>query len=114
MRGERVSMRHLLRLSSVAGALIFLASVSPRVGAQAGRGSAIPTEDPIPGQPPGALSKANLAKPRPKPPFDLTGNWMYSPGMNRDNGVFGYLPLPKLKPAAQASYDASQAAAKEG
>ena len=63
---------------------------------------------------PGALSKENLAKPRPKPPFDLTGNWMYSPQMNRDNGVFGYTPLPKLKPAAQALYEAGQKAAKEG
>jgi hypothetical protein len=74
----------------------------------------MPSVDPIPGQPPGALSKANLAKARPKPPFDLTGNWMFSPQMNRDNGVFAYLPLPKLKAAAQASYDAFQAAAKAG
>lgn len=34
--------------------------------------------------------------------------------MNRDNGVFGYLPLPKLKPAAQRSYDEAQAAIKSG
>ena len=74
----------------------------------------MPSVDIIPGTQPGALSKANLAKRRPKPPFDLTGNWMYSPHMNRENGVFAYLPMPKLKPAAQASYEASQAAAKEG
>jgi hypothetical protein len=63
---------------------------------------------------PGALAKVNLAKARPKPPFDLTGNWMYNPAQNRDSGTFGYLPLPKLKPAAQASYEAAQRAQAEG
>ena len=27
----------------------------------------------------GALAPANLAKPRPKPPFDLTGTWLHGP-----------------------------------
>ena len=63
---------------------------------------------------PGALAKENLAKSRPKPPFDLTGNWMFSPAQNKDNGGFGYLPLPKLKPAAQASYDAARSAQAQG
>jgi len=94
--------------------LTAVGATAPRANAQSRPAFSIPSEDPIPGQQPGALSKANLAKPRPKPPFDLTGNWMYSPAMNRDNGVFGYVPLPKLKPAAQASYDASLAAVKSG
>ena len=74
----------------------------------------IPRTDLAPGEWPGALSRDNLARPRQKAPFDLTGNWMFSPAMNRDNGVFQYLPLPKVKPAAQASYDEAQAAIKAG
>jgi len=95
--------------------LLMLAAVmSPRLSAQSQQTFTIPNQDPLPGQPPGALSKANLAKPRPTAPFDLTGNWMFSPAMNRDNGVFQYLPLPKLKPAAQANYDAAQSAIASG
>ncbi|MGC1459175.1 MAG: hypothetical protein WA825_12920 [Steroidobacteraceae bacterium] len=71
---------------------------------------AIPKSVKVPGEAPGALSAENLAKKRPKPAFDLTGNWMFSPAMNGNNGVFAYLPLPKLTPAAQAIYDASKAA----
>lgn len=67
----------------------------------------IPPAVDVPGQPPGALSKENLAKRRPKPPFDLTGNWMFSPAMNVENGMFDYLPLPKLTPAAKAVYEES-------
>ena len=74
----------------------------------------IPASTPVPGQPPGALSKDNLAKRRPKPPFDLTGNWMFSPAMNAENGMFDYLPAPKLTPAAKAVYDASMAAMASG
>ncbi len=84
--------------------------LSARRTAAASAGSAKP--DPL--DKPGALAKENLAKSRPKPPFNLTGNWMFRPQDNRDNGVFAYLPLPKLKPAAQAEYDAAQKAQKEG
>src|SRR5215472_14772412 len=61
----------------------------------------------------GALAPANLAKPRPKPPFDLTGTWMHGGGPN--NG-FRFSPPAgfKLTPAAQVHYDAAQKAAKEG
>src|SRR4051794_36036074 len=61
----------------------------------------------------GALARANLAKPRPKPPFDLTGTWMHGGGAN--NG-FRFSPPPgfKLTPAAQVHYDAAQKASKEG
>jgi hypothetical protein len=64
-------------------------------------------------QPPlGALAPANIAKPRPKPPFDLTGTWLHGGGAN--NG-FRFSPPPgfKLTPAAQVHYDAAQKAAKE-
>jgi hypothetical protein len=61
----------------------------------------------------GALAPANIAKPRPKPPFDLTGTWLHGGGQN--NG-FRFSPPPgfKLTPAAQVHYEAAQKAAKEG
>src|ERR1035438_433890 len=61
----------------------------------------------------GALAVKNLAKPRPKPPFDLTGTWQHGGGQN--NG-FRFSPPPglKLTPAAQVQFDAAQAAAKIG
>jgi hypothetical protein len=67
-------------------------------------------------QPPGslgALAPANIAKPRPKPPFDLTGTWLHGGGAN--NG-FQFAPPPgfKLTPEAQVHYDAAQKAAAEG
>jgi hypothetical protein len=67
-------------------------------------------------QPPGslgALAPANIAKPRPKPPFDLTGTWLHGGGA--DNG-FRFSPPPgfKLTPAAQVHYDAAQKAQAEG
>jgi hypothetical protein len=105
----------ICRRSGIPFLLLGLVAVmSPILNAQSPQTFQIPKTDPIPGEPLGALSKDNLAKPRPRPPFDLTGNWMYSPAMNRDNGVFQYLPLPKLKPAARASYDAAQAAIASG
>jgi hypothetical protein len=64
--------------------------------------------------PPGAMLKENLKKARPKPPFDLTGNWQFEPRRNRESGVFQYLPLPKFKPAVQAIFDEAQAAQKAG
>jgi hypothetical protein len=59
----------------------------------------------------GALAPENLKKPRPKPPFDLTGTWF----VDLANGGFQFgPPYPKFKPAAQAEYDAAQKAVKEG
>jgi hypothetical protein len=67
-------------------------------------------------QPPGslgALAPANLAKPRPKPPFDLTGTWLHGGGP--DNG-FRFSPPAgfKLTPEAQVHYDAARKAQAEG
>src|SRR5262245_32972739 len=61
----------------------------------------------------GALAPANLAKPRPKPLFDLTGTWLHGGGA--DNG-FRFSPPAgfKLTPEAQVHYDAAQKAAAEG
>lgn len=63
--------------------------------------------------PEGALSKKNLAKPRPKPAFDLTGTWMIV-NDPATGGISTFLPMPKLTPAAQALYDAGVKATAEG
>src|SRR6476659_7287793 len=67
-------------------------------------------------QPPGslgALAPANIAKPRPKPPFDLTGTWLHGGGA--DNG-FRFAPPAgfKLTPQAQVIYDEARKAQSEG
>lgn len=71
-------------------------------------GAAFAAEPPAPL---GALAPANLKKPRPKPPFDLTGTWF----VDLKGGGFMFGPnYPKFKPEAQAEYDAGQKASKEG
>ena len=61
----------------------------------------------------GALAPANIAKPRPKAPFDITGTWLHGGGQNNS---FRFQPPAgfKLTPEAQVHYDAAQKAAKEG
>jgi hypothetical protein len=61
----------------------------------------------------GALAPSNIAKPRPKPPFDLTGTWQHALG---PTNPFRFLPQGefKLTPAAQAHYDAAKKAAAQG
>jgi hypothetical protein len=61
----------------------------------------------------GALAPANIAKPRPKPPFDLTGAWLHGGGQNNP-ARFAPPEGFKLTPEAQVHYDAAQKAAKEG
>jgi hypothetical protein len=61
----------------------------------------------------GALSRANLAKPRPKAPFDLTGTWLHDNRGGANSWKF-VPPTFKLTPAAQEHYDAGVKAAKEG
>src|SRR5215510_8554382 len=65
-------------------------------------------------QPPlGALAPANLAKPRPKPAFDLTGTWLHGGGPDNN---FRFSPPAgfKLTPQAQATYDEARKAQAEG
>src|SRR4030095_2408067 len=58
-----------------------------------------------------ALAPANLAKPRPKPPFDLTGTWQHDGRAN----TWRFVPETfKLTPQAQAHYDAGVKALKDG
>jgi hypothetical protein len=57
------------------------------------------------------LSKENLAKPRPKAPFDLTGMWQHDGRAN----TWRFVPETfKLTPAAQEHYDRGLKALKEG
>lgn len=65
-------------------------------------------------QPPGSLgvlAPANIAKPRPPAPFNLTGTWLHISGESeRFDPPAGF----KLTPEAQKHYDAAAAATKEG
>src|SRR5438552_2071947 len=61
----------------------------------------------------GALAPANIAKPRTKAPFDLTGTWLHGGGPDNN---FRFAPPAgfKLTPKAQAEYDAARKAQSEG
>jgi hypothetical protein len=61
-----------------------------------------------------ALAPENLAKPRPKPPFDLTGNWFIDNSPGIQGWLFGPATIPKLTPAAQKHRDAYVKAIAEG
>src|SRR4029078_5279496 len=61
----------------------------------------------------GALAPANIAKPRPKAPFDLTGLWLHGGGADKP-AYFSPPPNFKLTPEAQKHYDAAQKARSEG
>src|SRR5436190_19673001 len=64
-----------------------------------------------PAAPLGVLAPANIAKPRPKAPFDITGTWLHQQGENeRFDPPAGF----KLTAEAQKHFDASAAAVKEG
>ncbi len=58
-----------------------------------------------------ALAQANLAKSRPKAPFDLTGTWQHDGRAN----TWRFVPETfKLTPEAQVHYERGQKALKEG
>jgi hypothetical protein len=61
----------------------------------------------------GALAPANLAKPRPKPPFDLTGLWLHAGGPN-NSSRFSPPEGFTLTKEARAHYDAARKAQAEG
>ena len=56
----------------------------------------------------GVFEKANLDKPRPKPPFNITGTWRMV--RDKSTGDFRFEPVPKLTPVAQAEFDANHEA----
>ena len=107
-------LRIALSAATALALMLATAAIYAQDASSSGGQAPAAAQRPNPLDKPGALAKDNLAKARPKPPFDLTGNWMYNPAQNRDSGTFGYLPLPKLKPAAQASYEAAQRAQAQG
>ena len=61
----------------------------------------------------GALAPENLAKPRPAPPFDLTGTWFVDLNATPASWRFGP-PYPEFTAAAQVHIDASRKATEEG
>jgi hypothetical protein len=61
-----------------------------------------------------ALAPENLAKARPKAPFDLTGNWFIDNSPGIQGWLFGPATIPKLTPNAQKHRDAYLQAIKEG
>ena len=61
-----------------------------------------------------ALAPENLAKPRPKAPFDLTGNWFIDNSPGIQGWLFGPATIPKLTPSAQKHRDAYLQAVKDG
>ena len=103
-------------------AAVTLAGLTIDAQAPAGRGRGAQTAAPAPpaatvsGEPLSALAPENLSKPRPKPPFDLTGNWFITGSVPGGGWLFGRTPavLPKLTPNAQKHFDAYAAAVKEG
>ena len=59
----------------------------------------------------GALSPENIAKPRPKAPFDMTGTWQHE---LRGPTSWKFVPPSfELTPEAQVNYDAGRKAAAE-
>jgi hypothetical protein len=90
------------RTLAVATALSLVAAAPIGLAAQAGT-------DP----PPGALAPANLNKPRPAAPIDLTGTWFIDLSSGPSSWRFGP-PFPKLTPESQVHFDASRKAAAEG
>jgi hypothetical protein len=58
----------------------------------------------------GVLAPANIAKPRPKAPFDLTGTWLHGGEGERFDPPAG----AKFTPRGQKEFDAAAAATKEG
>jgi hypothetical protein len=91
----------------VCGAAMWCLLIGQGVDAQA------PAAQPAPAAPLGALAPANLAKPRAKPAFDVTGVWLHA---NSPTSPFRFAPPPgfKLTPQAQVHYDAARKAQAEG
>lgn len=65
---------------------------------------------------PGALDPDHLARPWPKPPFDLTGTWAFRGEVDEQAhfGAYEFKPMPKLTAKAQRFYDEYIAHAKRG
>ena len=99
------------RIFALAWALVLAFAVAP-VAAQQPRPAAASAAEPPP--PLGALAPANLAKPRPQAPFDLTGTWFIDQRNSENTWRFNPTGPFKLTPAAQTHYDAAKKAQAEG
>jgi hypothetical protein len=106
---------NILGRTAIAGACAaVLAMSSVTLLAQRGQAAApAPAAAPVPEEPLSALAPDNLAKPRPKAPFDLTGNWFVDTSAGPDAWRFGP-PYPKLTPKAQKEFDTGMKYMKEG
>jgi hypothetical protein len=98
-------MESTMRL--VLGIVAAISIAAATLSAQAPR----PTAPPAPVEL-GVLAPTNLSKPRPAPPFTITGTWFVDLGFP-GSWRFGP-PYPKLTPAAQVHFDASRKAQAEG
>ena len=98
--------RSMFRRCAALGAAMLVAGWAPIAQAQ--------QAPPEPAMPLGALAPSNLKKPRPAPPFDLTGTWLND---LRFQGSWRFGPPPpgvKLTPEAQKHFDAARQAQAEG
>jgi hypothetical protein len=109
-----MSNSRIVRMGHVAAFAVWtLGAASSHLSAQS-QGPAR-TQAPAPAPEPaqlGVLAPANLAKSRPKAPFDLTGTWLHNTpgGTERFDPPQGF----KLTPEAQVHYDAGQKATAAG
>ena len=94
-------MSHTSRVASAVAVCGLL--LAPHVWAQ------VPADVPL-----NPLAPSNLAKPRPKPPFDLTGTWFIDLGSPNSWRFGPPPPANKLMPASQVHFEAMQKAQKEG
>ena len=100
-------------LPSGASAGIFSKKAKPEAASAISASGSIDPRGPSNDVQLGALAPANLNKPRPKPPFSMTGTWFVDLSKGFSSWMFGP-PYPKFMPAAQAEVDAAAAAAKAG
>ncbi len=103
----RSTMPAVAAVAVAACALICSAGPAAAQGARGQRAAAPPAE------PPGALAPQNLKKPRPKPPFNLTGTWFVDLSAGFDTWRSGP-PYPKFKGEAAKAFEESEKAKKEG
>src|SRR5688572_13916791 len=99
-----IRSRGLMNRKFTAAVLVAIFAIAP---------TQLVAQAPAAQEPLSALAPENLAKPRPKAPFDLTGNWFVDTSNGPDSWRFGP-PYPKLTAKAQAEFDTGQKYLKEG
>ncbi len=107
-------MQHTTTVKQRLAAAVLLAMMAAGCSPLAAAQTAAPKPNLLPPEPLGALHTDNLNKKRAKPPFVLTGNWMWNSQRNRESGSYQFFPLPKFKPAVKAIYDEAMATIASG